>query len=80
MSITGTAADVISFAVFKNNKDVQMGSRVTHTLTGNIDALNLSLPPMPFVPTDTVEIWIQNETAGRDITMQDASFSVHRFD
>lgn len=80
MSITGTAADIVSFGIFINNGATQMVSRVTQTLTGNVDAVSLHPYPVTFAATDTVEVWVQNETAGRNVTVQDAHFHIHRVD
>lgn len=75
LSVSGTASDVISFALFKNGT-TQLGPRSTITLSGGVDSVHFSPGPAPLVATDTLEVWVQNETAGRNITVEDASFHV----
>ena len=80
MSVSGTAGDTISFGVFKNNGLVLMGSHSTHTLSGNVDNVFMVPTPVPFIVGDTVEVWVQNETAGRDITIEEATLQVIKVD
>ncbi len=79
MSFSGGSSDTYSFALYKNNKATILGVRTTRALGTGGDVGSASISTVvSLTATDTVEVWIQNETVGADATVQDASLSVFR--
>lgn len=78
-SISGSASDKISLAAFKNNGATQITARGTMTLdaSGNTQSVTCS-GLASLAATDTVELWIQNETDTDNVTVEDVSLTVER--
>ena len=68
-----------SFAAFKNNGATQLGARSTRKVGTGGDVGSASQHAIvSLVATDTVEVWIQNETQGSDVTIEDIILTVVR--
>lgn len=79
MCFSGTGNNTISFACFKNNGATQITTRATRKLgtggdTGAAGCFGLAA----LSDADTVELWVQNETGGNNITVEDVSLSIAR--
>ncbi len=75
ISLSGNSGDVYSLAFFINNGATQVGSRGTRTVGAGVESLPL-VATATLSLNDTIELWIQNETAGNDATIQDAFLAV----
>jgi len=72
LSLTGTAANVISAAIFRNNGAKQISPRTTKKIeTTDVDC-HIVLTAIFVLGLDTIEVWVQNETGGANITVTDA--------
>ena len=81
MSFSGEANDTYSFAIFKNNKATQLGTRATRVIGSGGDVGSASLVAMASLDVnDTIEVWIQNEdgVTNFNCTVEDASLTVFR--
>ena len=79
LNLTGTASDVISAAIFRNARADQISPRATKKLDSvDLDAELTLIGIQTLVSPETIEIWIQNETAGNNVTVVDAVLSAVR--
>ena len=79
MSFSGNASNKYSFAAFKNNGATQLGTRATRMLgSGGDVGCASTLAVVSLAKNDTVEVWIQNESAGNNATVEDCVLSVVR--
>jgi len=76
-SFSGTNGNVISGAFFKNNGATQLSPRFTRTLNaaGAVGSASTAVN-VDLTAADTVEFWIQNESATADVTFQDAAITL----
>ena len=76
-SMSGGANDVISAALFKNNGATQITPRCTRKLdTGGNVGCDGSSAVVTLAAADTVELWVQNESAAANVTVEDAVVTV----
>ena len=77
ISFSGGSSDTLSFAFFKNNGATQLGNRTTRKLGtgGDVGACDISAA-VDLSASDTVELWVQNESDTDAITIQDINFEV----
>ncbi len=78
VSVSGTAGDTISLAIFKNNGATQLGPRSTQELDADEEVISISSGPISISATDTVEVWGQNEDGTNDFTIQDGILTAFR--
>lgn len=77
VSFSGGANDIYSLAVFINNGATQIGERVTRKLgTGGDVGVAAWTTIAALSGNDTVELWIQNESATDNVTIEDAMLCV----
>jgi hypothetical protein len=79
LSISGGANDTLSFAIFANNGASQLTARSTVKLDASGSVTNaVSCGIVTVFATNTLEVWIQNESTTTDCTVEDAAFSAFR--
>lgn len=79
LSVSGAGNDQLSFAVFANNGATQLTARSTFKLDSAGAVTNVVCSGIvSLFATNTLEVWIQNETSSSDCTVEDAAFSAFR--
>jgi hypothetical protein len=79
LSFSGGLSDTYSFSAFKNNGATRLGPLATRKLGTGGDVGSAGLTALATLSaTDTVEVWIQNEDATSDCTIQDGSLTIIR--
>lgn len=72
-NFTGTASDDISAAIFANNGARQLSARGTKAVDSTDADAELTIACVAdLIADETIELWVQNETAGNNITVVDA--------
>lgn len=77
-SFVGTANDVVSFGIFKNNGTAQIGTRATQTAQTTPNNVSLTRQVYGANAGDTIELWLQDETGTNNVTVQDGAISVKK--
>lgn len=79
LSVSGAGSDQLSFAVFANNGASQLTARSTFKLDSAGAVTNVVCSGIvSLFATNTLEVWIQNESSSSDCTVEDAAFSAFR--
>ena len=74
LSFSGVSGDTISLAFFKNNGATQISKRVTRKLGTGGDVGAVGISGLAFCEVgDTVELWLQNEGATGNVTVEDVT-------
>ena len=77
VSFSGGLNDTYSLGIFKNNGATQLGARTTRKLGAGGDVGHCNVVALvALAATDTVELWVQNEAATNNLTIEDASLMV----
>ena len=77
VSISGGSNSTISLAFFKNNGATQVGARMTRKIGAGGDVGAGALVACASLSAaDTLELWLQNESATTNVTVEDACLCV----
>jgi hypothetical protein len=79
ISFSGGLTDRISFALFKNNGAIQLGTRNTRQLGGGGDVGAMPISARTeLIERDTIELWAQNETGVNSVVIEDCRLAIDK--